>query len=275
MSLTGLTDVDRETLKHVDDEDLLKICAINRKTWNSVCDDNFLRRRLSNKYPGIEKYKKVKENWKRFFLRAIYYIAKLKENFEYDYTSGDFKIQHKLLDEYKENYQSLLTASSRKGELPVVKYAIEKGADVRGEENMALVHAAWKGHLNVVKYLVYKGADIHANDDNSLRTAAEHGHLDVVKYLVENGADVQTENDYPLRSAAGNGHLEVVKYLVEHGADASSNFAIKYASRNGHLDVVKYFVEHGANPHTQYDAPLRFATDNAHTEVVEYLQSLN
>ena len=34
MSLSGLKDVDREILKHVDDKLLLRICGINRKTWN-------------------------------------------------------------------------------------------------------------------------------------------------------------------------------------------------------------------------------------------------
>lgn len=91
MSLTGLKDVDREVLKHVDDESLLKICGINRKTWNDVCDENFLKRRLTGKYPNIEKYKKENENWKRFFLKAIYYISKMKEEFHFTYTSGDFK----------------------------------------------------------------------------------------------------------------------------------------------------------------------------------------
>ena len=276
MSLTGLKDVDREILKHVDDRDLLNICKIDNKTWNSVCDDDFLRRRLTHKYPGIEKYKRENESWKQFFLTAIYYIAKLKEKLEYVYTSGDFKQQYKLLSKYKGNIHSLLVASSRKGELPLVKYAIEQGADIREEWNMniALIHASWKGHLNVVKYLVEKGADISTDEDEALKTAAEHGHFGVVKFLVEQGADIHTEDDYPLRHSSMNGHLPVVKYLVEQGADPSINFfALKYASKNGHLDVVKYLVEHGANPRMQYDIALQLAIENKHTKVAEYLQS--
>ena len=71
MSLSGLKDVDREILKHLDDKELLEICSLDRKTWNEVCDDAFLRRRLLNKYPEIGKYKSEKETWKQFFLRAI------------------------------------------------------------------------------------------------------------------------------------------------------------------------------------------------------------
>ena len=58
MSISGIKDIDREVLKYVDDKELLEICTINRKTWNEVCDDNFLRRRITSKYFGIEKYKK-------------------------------------------------------------------------------------------------------------------------------------------------------------------------------------------------------------------------
>jgi ankyrin repeat protein len=39
------------------------------------------------------------------------------------------------------------------------------------------------GHLDVVKYLVEKGADIHASADHALRWAAGSGHLDVVEYF--------------------------------------------------------------------------------------------
>ena len=59
---SGLKDVDREILKHVNDEELVKVCSTDRKTWNEVCDDNFLKRRLM-RYPGIEKYKREDESY--------------------------------------------------------------------------------------------------------------------------------------------------------------------------------------------------------------------
>jgi hypothetical protein len=231
--LTGLKDVDREVLKHVDDRQLLKICSIDKKTWHEVCDDGFLQRRLS-KYPDIEKYKKENESWKQFFLRAVYYISKMKEDFEFSYDSGDFQLQYKLLAKYDGNLNSLLIASSRKGQLSLVKYALEKGVNVSVEENYALRHAAWKGHLNVVKYLAEHGADIHVEEDEPLRKAAIYGHLDVVKYLIEKGADVHAEGDDPLIYASINGHLNVVKYLVENGVDPVNNIAIKYATEDVH-----------------------------------------
>ena len=86
--------IEREFL---DDKELLKVCSANRKIWNEVCDDEFLMRRLISKYPGIEQYKGKFESWKRFFLRAIYYIARIREEYgiEYHVRHGDPKKRYK------------------------------------------------------------------------------------------------------------------------------------------------------------------------------------
>ena len=94
--------------------------------------------------------------------------------------------------------QMLFTACELR-HLDVVKYLVEKGADIHAANDYALRYASFNGHLDVVKYLVEKGANIHAVDDYALRYAADNGRLDVVKYLVEKGAR--------------NGHLDVVEYL--------------------------------------------------------------
>ena len=46
-----------------------------------------------------------------------------------------------------------------------------------------LIDAAKNGHLDVVRYLVERGADVHADDDEAMRWASRNGHLEVVKYL--------------------------------------------------------------------------------------------
>jgi len=125
----------------------------------------------------------------------------------------------------------------------------EERVGTHENNDSALRWAAFDGDLDVVKYLIDKGADIHANDDNALKQAASRGHLEVVKYLVEKGANIHADNNDSLRWAASNGHLEVVKYLVEQGADihAENEKALRWAVRNGHLEVIKYLIEAGAD----------------------------
>ena len=72
------------------------------------------------------------------------------------------------------------------------KMLIEKGAD----NNYALRLSAKNGHLEVVKYLIEKGANVHADDDCALRWSAFFGHLEVEKYLLEKiGVDIDFFKD--------------------------------------------------------------------------------
>ena len=208
MSISGLKDTDREILKHVDDKELLKFCMVNRKTWNDVCDDNFLKRRLS-KYPDIEKYKRENETWKEFYLNVVYYIAKLEES-NFRYTKGDFRKQHKILRD--SHYLDLLFEAARAGDESLVKYALDNkfSEDING----ALKIAANGGHLDVVKYLVERGANIHLQSEFPLTLALINGHAEVVKYLVSKGADVHIHDNYLLKLARERGQKDIMNYLL-------------------------------------------------------------
>ena len=232
--LSGLKDVDREILKYVDDKDLIKTCSIDRKTWNEVCDDNFLKRRLI-KYRGIEKYKLKDESYKQFFLRIVYYSSQMKEKYDFEYTDGDFKKQFYMLRTYFSNF-GLLTSSAKIGELSLVKYAAKKNMNFI---NDALAAAAGRGHLEIVKWLLNSGADI---TDQALLNASYIGNFPVIKYLVEQGADIHAREDWALHLASKNGYFQIVKYLVEQGADIHShdNLALKEAEVNGHTEIVNY-----------------------------------
>ena len=121
--ISGLKDIDREILKHVNDKELLRICSIDRKTWYEVCDDAFLRRRLTSKYLNVENYKTAEKSWKRFFLDVVNYILILKEKYNFTYSDGNIYTQYSLFREYDIN--KLLVPATRKKELSVIKHATE------------------------------------------------------------------------------------------------------------------------------------------------------
>lgn len=129
--------------------------------------------------------------------------------------------------------------------------------------------ACINGNLDLVKFMVENGADIQENKNYPIQFAIAHRHLEIVKYLIEKGANVLNDDNLALRRASSNGHLEVVKLLIEHGADVKTcdNYSIERASKNGHLEVVKILIDHGAEVTDEI-------INNAKDNVKEYLKSI-
>ena len=90
--------------------------------------------------------------------------------------------------------------------------------------------AAENGNLEVVRLLIEKGADVRAEDNYKrtplhLASEARFCQLEVVRLLIEKGADVSAEDKYkrtPAHLAVENGHSEVIRLLIEKGADVSA-----------------------------------------------------
>ena len=99
--MDGDPKVVRNILAHVSDTQLLQVCSIDKNTWNEVCDDEFLRNRLETKYPGISQYKQPEQSWRKYFLQVTYYVAKMKEQYNFTYRSGDFKRLYEAMREYE------------------------------------------------------------------------------------------------------------------------------------------------------------------------------
>ena len=72
-----------------------------------------------------------------------------------------------------------------------IKYLIKNGAD----KNDALCISAKNGNLEMVQYLVENGANIHYKSDFALYLSLRNTHLPVTKYLMKNGAN-QYASDY-------------------------------------------------------------------------------
>ncbi len=225
--LTGNKDVDRTILEKLSDRDILNACKTDKYTKEKVCDETFFRNLVYNRYPGTIKYKDyVKQrDWKNFYLSIIYYIDKLEKEYNFNYIEERKK---------EKNLSAELEYLSRKSIPKYIKY--------NENLNFVLKNATKNPNLPVVKYLVERGADIHYDNEYALRWAIGNGDLDIVKYLNEQGADIHISYDYPLRWASERGHLPVVKYLVENKANIHANHdeALRIAKLNNHLDIVNY-----------------------------------
>ena len=88
-------------------------------------------------------------------------------------------------------------------DLPAVKAAIQKDSknlEVIDEsfKNTPLMFATNEGSLGIVKYLIEKGANINAlnsEDNNALSLAAMKDNFPIAKYLIEKGINVNYKND--------------------------------------------------------------------------------
>jgi ankyrin repeat protein len=155
-----------------------------------------------------------------------------------------------------------------------------------------LRNAAEYGNLEKVKQLIKDGADIHSGNEYALRWAAEGGHSEIVRLLIENGANISRAKEtavkynldkvirfleqeeeklkeetininVQLRKEAHKGNLEKVKQLIEDGADISfeSHAALRFAAQEGHINIVQFLIERA----------LRYAIANNHPKVARLL----
>ena len=106
----------------------------------------------------------------------------------------------------------------------------DKLDDYIDDRKRTLLHkSSMSGDFKVVKYLVERGANIDARDDQHwtpIHWAIREGNFDICKYLIENGANTnaKTHSGWTLRHiAAICGHQEILQYLIDTGAITDEN----------------------------------------------------
>jgi len=178
------------------------------------------------------------------------------------------------------------SSSSKKKDIPILKdidnipleLLPRDVADAATTDGMTALHfAAQNGDLAVVQFLIEHGADIKAQDTvfsrSAIHFAAESGNLDTVKYLTEHGANLLDRDGYgatALHYAAKNNHLDIIKYLVNKKIDYTDKdvrgwSAMHYAADGNGIDVIKYLLAKGLNINELNNAgrtPLFFARGN-------------
>ncbi|HEY0834713.1 MAG TPA: ankyrin repeat domain-containing protein [Azospirillum sp.] len=137
-----------------------------------------------------------------------------------------------------------------------------------------LAEAAGAGDVARVQALHAAGADVRADDDAAMLAAARNGHVEAVAYLHANGASLSARNGAPLRAAIAAGHADAARFLYQHGAGPIDPAALCQAARGGHLGVVRALHELGFNVCDPAYGLLAAAVDGGHAELVSYLHSM-
>jgi ankyrin repeat protein len=250
MLFSGNKDVDRLILLKLDsDREILEICILN-KYAKSLCNEDFFRNRVYQKFPNSVPFKTT-TTWKKYYLSLIYYIDKMK-NLGFNFLSGDAKSYYEILNE--KNEIGAMSLALEKGYIDLVKYYIEdKNIDLSSYStnlnyNILMAMAAEKGYKDIINYFISKGAN---NWDQAMSFAIKGGQKDLVNFFIEKGA----ENwDMALYSSASAGDEELIAFFIRK--KGAIKIALNGAANGGHLELVKMFFEKGAR---DIDSALKYA----------------
>ena len=111
--------------------------------------------------------------------------------------------------------------------------------------------AAERGDINVVTFLIENGADVNVTDANGntplIFIINKTGNLGITRRLLEKGAAVNLQNrsgETALMYAAWRGHASIVRLLLENRADVTlknrqGSTALTLAESKGHLEIVR------------------------------------
>jgi ankyrin repeat protein len=172
-----------------------------------------------------------------------------------------------------------LTMAAKKGKDDMVKAMVEASGkpDSKGWAEMTalMIYAQESDGLPMVKYLVEKGADVNARKDilqgsfnpTPLAFAMDEGNIEVTKYLIEKGAKIDAgtissalkkDREWGMALLEAKESVpsdlllsqidddELFNYLLERGADPTSQ--IERAASSGDVKAVRKLVEAGGDP---------------------------
>ncbi|KAL8810217.1 MAG: hypothetical protein Q9200_002760 [Gallowayella weberi] len=170
---------------------------------------------------------------------------------------------------FVEDYAHLTPAfAAANGHMAFLKILWQEGTPVDEEVDQfgetPLSAAAANGHVHVVRFLVDRGAQLLRPKMTPLHRAAQNGHASLVHTLLElyiHATDFLTLgyaleardlfNETPLQKAAENGHDEVLKIMLGYTSETGKRFfcswpnikeAMLLAAGNGHLEAVKILI---------------------------------
>jgi len=212
-----------------------------------------------------------KDNLKQFDLLKIIYCNSINGN------------------QNDNNFDPILCHAIRYGNIQLVKYLIDNGADVnsfsRSYENPFIL-AIKSQKEEIVKCLVKAGANVKkGNSDNPPLIEAVHTNNEtIIKYLLECGADVNERGvnvygDSSLTAAIKNNNETIVKLLIDLGANINKESGFNetpliLAVRNQNQNIIKLLIEYGADINYKLEfnnTPLIEALEEGNESIAKYL----
>ena len=172
---------------------------------------------------------------------------------------------------------TLLMHAIKNNNIEIIKYLIDKGADVNGktlENNTVLMLAASNiTDPNIIELLINSGADVNAVDNYGFDpinyAAIKNNNPDIIKLLINKGSNVKKtyKDGFTLAHyAATNPNPEIMQLLIDCGVD----FDIKLGKELEFLKPLDYDIINDSED-SKYFTPLAIASIYGTPEVCEVL----
>ena len=236
--LTRSRDVDTYLLSRLDDKELFEILLLNKDflKLGSV----FFEKRLKERYPFLLKFKPKNMNYTKYYLSIIYYIAKLKEEYDIDYVPAPSLNPKIFYYKLNNGYSSLETYYGYIGETGDLKLIKEYEDVIEGEVLFGGVILS--GNLDAVKYLENKGYVI--NQLGYISKAVLSRNEEMKNYVLTKLAPLFEEDEINLEmvyAVASLDDLETVKYY-DRMVEPNTHYQ-QILSFISNVDIFKYFLK--------------------------------
>ena len=185
----------------------------------------------------------------QFIIEVLGNIKPYEKSFLMQAISANSKSLVKTLMEFgadiRSHYQFLLETCVEDSSNEVIQFLFDlnlEPIDVQKLFNLSLE----KGDILMIRYLIEMGADVRFNRSSALETSYGLGSKPLVKLMLEFGADPneRIERIFSWR----NSYNEVLaKILIEAGADpaVSKSFVLMWSCRKGLISMVDYLMGKG------------------------------
>lgn len=236
--LTRSRDVDTYLLEKLDDKELLEVMFLNKDFLK--LSTYFFEKRLKERYSLLIKFKPLKMNFTKYYLSVVYYISKLKEEYDISYVPAPSFNPKTYYYRLKYDYASedeIQFYIGETGNLQLIK-EYENILDIRD----LVLGVILSGNLETLKYLESKGFvfDHPSNIINAMLSRNE----EMEEYVLTSLTKLFDKNDIVVElvyGAAELGDLELVKYY-ENNLEPNQNFQ-QILGHINNLDVFKYFLQ--------------------------------
>nr|XP_014282185.1 serine/threonine-protein phosphatase 6 regulatory ankyrin repeat subunit C-like isoform X2 [Halyomorpha halys] len=155
------------------------------------------------------------------------------------------------------NHITALIIAAARGNLDLVMFLVENGADINNFVPTSLNSSVVIDHLYY--YIqIFTRKPVFVSDIkiplSAVAAAAYENQPEILRYLLENGGDVNNQGHgwFVLFGPTYNGDAEVVEILFKNGMDVNNHgpfgsTALHRVAETGNIDMAKLFLMYGAN----------------------------